>query len=89
MNINDHNDNEIDLITANQPTNAWNTKPIVKRMSLYVTSILYLPILCMRNSKEFRYNAEEIFCPPLWRQRRNFIQDVLTRYKAETVGSIA
>ncbi|KAI9358204.1 hypothetical protein BD770DRAFT_86621 [Pilaira anomala] len=32
---------------------------------------------------EDRY--KEFFCPPLWRQRRIFIKDVLTRFKIKTV----
>lgn len=28
----------------------------------------------------------EIFCPSLWKQRRNFIQDVLARFQIETVS---
>ncbi|KAI9487545.1 MAG: hypothetical protein EXX96DRAFT_553715 [Benjaminiella poitrasii] len=39
----------------------------------------------MRIIEEDLYNCSEFFCPPLWRQRRNFILDVVNRFKIETI----
>ncbi|KAI8646399.1 hypothetical protein BD408DRAFT_359697 [Parasitella parasitica] len=39
----------------------------------------------MKQTRQDSYNSSEVFSPPLWRQRRNFIQDVLNRFDIETV----
>lgn len=39
----------------------------------------------MKSTSEDSYSSNEFFSPPLWRQRRTFIQDMLNQHNIETV----
>lgn len=41
----------------------------------------------MKSTSEDSCSSSDFFSPPLWRQRRTFIQDVLNQHSIETVGS--